>query len=118
MAIPNMSDPTKVEGLNAKVTAGTSATTIVANAAASGATLRVVSLFAANVDGAASADVTIDVYDGTAAYHICKTVAVPADATVEVISGRPLYLTEGDTLRVTASAAGDIEAVASYEKIT
>lgn len=118
MAAPNLNSPTKVEGLNAKGVVGTSVTTILTNAASSGSTLRVVSLFASNVDGSSAADVTADVYDGTAAYHICKTVSVPADATVEIVSGRPLYLAEGDSLRLTASAAGDLEAVVSYEKIT
>jgi hypothetical protein len=34
------------------------------------------------------------------------------------VSGRPLYLKEGDSLTATASAAGDLEAVVSYEEIT
>lgn len=118
MPAPNLNSPTKVEGLLARAAVGTSATTVVANAAASGATYRIVSLYAANVDGTSAADVTADITDGTNAYHLCKTVSVPADATVEIVSGRPVYLEEGHTLRLTASAANDIEAVVSYEKIT
>lgn len=118
MAAPNLNSPTKVEGLNVKGAVGTSVTTILANSAASGETLRVVSMFCSNVDGSNAADVSADVYDGTAAYHICKTVSVPADASLEVVSGRPLYLAEGDSLRLTASATSDIEVVVSYEKIT
>lgn len=118
MAAPNLNNPTKVEGLNARVAVGTAATTVVTNGTASSVCLRVVSLMVANVDGSSAADVTADVYDGTTAYHICKTVSVPADATVEIVSQRPLYLEEGHTLRLTASAAGDLEAVVSYEKIS
>jgi hypothetical protein len=35
-----------------------------------------------------------------------------------VIGQRPLYLLEGDSLRLTASASGDLEAVCSFEEIT
>lgn len=118
MAAPDLNSPTKVEGKLARVAVGTAATTVVSNGTASSACLRVVSLMVANVDGASAADVTCDVTDGTAAFHICKTVSVPADATLEIVSQRPLYLEEGHTLRLTASAASDLEAVVSYERIT
>lgn len=118
MAHPNLSDPTNVEGLSLATAIGTSATTIVNNGDASSATIRVVSLYVANVDGSSAADVTVRLATGTNAWSIASTVSVPADATVEVISGRPLYLKEGDSLTATASAAGDLEAVVSYEKIT
>lgn len=118
MAHPNLNSPTKVEGLSVATAVGTSATTIVSNGTASSATIRIVSLYCANIDGSSAADVTVKLATGTNAWSIASTVSVPADATVEVVSGRPLYLKEGDSLTVTASASGDIEAVASYEKIT
>lgn len=118
MAHPNLNSPTKVEGLSLATAIGTSATTIVSNGAASSATIRVVSMYVANVDGSSAADVTVKLATGTNAWSIASTVSVPADATVEVISARPLYLKEGDDLTATASAAGDLEAVVSYEKIT
>jgi hypothetical protein len=117
MAHPNLNNPGNVEGLSLAAAVGTSATVIVSNGTASSATIRIVSLFCANIDGSA-ADVTVKLATGTNAWSIASTVSVPADATVEVVSGRPLYLKEGDSLTVTASADGDIEAVASYEKIT
>ena len=118
MAHPNLNSPTSVEGLSVATPVGTSATTIVSNGTASSATIRIVSLYCANIDGSSAADVTVKLATGTNAWSIASTVSVPADATVEVISGRPLYLKEGDDLTATASAAGDIEAVVSYEKIT
>ena len=118
MAHPNLNNPTNVEGLSLAAAVGTSATTIVSNGAASSATIRVVSMYVANVDGSSAADVTVRLATGTNAWSIASTVSVPADATVEVISGRPLYLKEGDSLTATASAAGDLEAVVSYERIT
>ena len=82
-------------------------------------TYRIVSLYVSNVDGSSAADVTVDVYDGTTARHICKTVSVPADATLSVIAkDEPVYLMEGDSLRLTAGTSGDLEAVVSYEEIS
>jgi hypothetical protein len=118
MAHPNLNAPTNVEGLSAAAAVGTAATTIVSNGTASSATLRVVSLYVANIDGSSAADVTVKLATGTSSWSIASTVSVPADATVEVVSGRPLYLKEGDSLTATASAAGDLEAVISYERIT
>lgn len=103
---------------SAMVAVGTSATNIVANAAASGKQIKVNTLIISNVDGTNAADVTIDIFRSSVAYRICNTVAVPADASLVVISKEsPIYLEEGDTLRATASAASDLEAICSYEEI-
>lgn len=118
MPLPNLGSPTKVEGKNAVQAVGTSAAAIVSNAAASGKTVRVRGLFVSNVDTSSACDVTVDVYDGTTARHIAKTVSVPADASLVVVGEGPLYLNEGDSLRLTASASGDLEAVCSYEEIS
>lgn len=119
MAIPDLVNPTKVEAKNAKQAVSTSATAIVSNSSSSNKTMRVISLYVSNVDGATAAEITVDVYDGTTASHLCKTVSVPADATLSVIGkDEPIYLMEGDSLRLTANASGDLEAVASYEEIS
>lgn len=119
MAIPDLCNPTKVEAKRAVQAVGTSATAIVSNSAASNKTFRVISLYVSNVDGTNNADLTVDVYDGTTARHICKTVVVPADSTLCVIGkDEPVYLMEGDSLRLTANATGDLEAIASYEEIS
>ena len=63
-----------------------------------------------------NADLNVDLYRSSTAYHIAKTVVVPADATLDVIS-KSIYLEEGDSLRLTANANSDLEAVCSYEII-
>lgn len=119
MALPNLNRPSSVVGRNATQAIGTSAADIVANGAASNKSIRIVSLYVSNVDGTNSASVTVSVWNGTAARHICNTVAVPADSTISVITREDLvYLNEGDSLRLTASATGDLEAVCSYEEIS
>ena len=116
MAAPNIVNVTTVTGKTAVLAVTTSATAIVTNSAASGQVLKVNALYVSNVDGTNAADVNVDIFRSSTAYHIAKTVSVPADATLDIIS-KSIYLEEGDTLRLTAGANSDLEAVCSYEII-
>ena len=117
MAAPNLLNPSTIIGKTAVQAVGTSATAIVTNSAASGKALKVNALYVSNVDGTNNAEINVDIFRSSTAYHIAKTIVVPADATLDVIS-KPIYLEEGDTLRLTANAASDLEAVCSYEDIS
>jgi hypothetical protein len=117
MAAPNLPSMTACYGRTAVLVVTTSATAILTNSAASNKVLRVVGLWVSNVDGAVAADVTVDLFRSGVAYRIAFTVGVPADATIDLLS-KPLYLEEGDSLRLTASVNGDLEAVCSYEDIS
>ena len=117
MATPNIVNVATITGKTAVQAVGTSATAIVTNAGSSGKVFKVNALYISNVDGVNLATVNIDIFRSSTAYHVMKTVSVPADSTIDVLS-KSLYLEEGDTLRLTASAAGDIEAVCSYEEIS
>ena len=117
MAAPNIVGVTTITGKTAVQAVTTSATAIVTNSAASGKVFKVNALYISNVDGTNNADVNVDIFRSSTAYHVAKTVSVPADATLDVIS-KSIYLEEGDTLRLTASANSDLEAVCSYEEIS
>ena len=117
MAAPNIVNVATITGKTAVLAVTTSATAIVTNSAASGKVFKVNALYVSNVDGTNNADINVDLYRSTTAYHVAKTVNVPADATLDIIS-KALYLEEGDTLRLTASANSDLEAVCSYEEIS
>jgi len=117
MAAPNIVNVTTITGKTAVQAVGTSATAIVTNSAASGKVFKVNALYVSNVDGTDNAEVNIDIFRSSVAYHIVKTLVVPADATVDVIS-KAIYLEEGDALRITANEASDLEAVCSYEEIS
>lgn len=117
MAAPNIVNVTTIIGKTAVQAVGTGATAIVSNSAASGKVFKVNALYVSNVDGTNNADVNVDIFRSSVAYHIGKTIVVPADATLDVIS-KPIYLEEGDSLRLTANAASDLEAVCSYEEIS
>lgn len=117
MAAPNIVNVTTITGKTAVQAVGTGATAIVSNSAASGKVFKVNALYVSNVDGTNDADINVDIYRSSVAYHIGKTIVVPADATLDVIS-KPIYLEEGDSLRLTASVSSDLEAVCSYEEIS
>lgn len=117
MTAPNIVEVTNITGKTAVMAVTTIATDFVTNSSSSGKVFKVNALYVSNVDGTNSASVTVDLYRASTAYHIAKTVVVPADATLDVIS-KSLYLEEGDSLRLTASADLDLEAVCSYEEIS
>jgi hypothetical protein len=117
MAAPNIVNVATITGKTAVLAVTTSATAIVTNSGASGKVFKVNALYVSNVDGTSAADVNVDIFRSSTAYHVAKTVSVPADATLDIIS-KSIYLEEGDTLRLTASANSDLEAVCSYEEIS
>ena len=118
MAAPNIVNVTTITGKTAVQAIGTGATAIVTNSSASNKVIKINALYISNVDGSNNADVNVDLYRSSVAYHIAKTVVVvPADSSLDVIS-KALYLEEGDELRLTASASSDLEAVCSYEEIS
>jgi hypothetical protein len=89
----------------------------VENTAASGKVYKVNSLLVSNIDGTSAATVNVDLYRSSTAYYIAYTITVPADATLDLLN-KAIYLEEGDALRLTGSASGDLQAVCSYEEIS
>lgn len=118
MAAPNVVNVTSILGTTDVLSVTTSATAITTNSAASNKLYKINSLVVSNIDGTNDADVTVDLFRSSTAYHLARTITVPADATLVVISkDMGIYLLEGDALRCTASAAGDLQAICSYEII-
>lgn len=117
MANPNIVNVSAIYGKTAVLAVTTSATAIVTNSAASNKILKINALYVSNIDGTNNAEVTIDLFRSSVAYRLASTVVVPADAVLDVLS-KPIYLEEGDALRLTANANSDLEAVCSYEDIS
>ena len=117
MAAPSILSLTTATGKLAVANVATSATTIVSNSAASGKVFKVNALYVSNIDGTNDAEISVDIYRNSIAYHIAKTIVVPADATLDVVN-KSLYLEEGDALRLTANTANDLQAVCSYEDLS
>jgi hypothetical protein len=117
MAAPNLINSTAIYGKTAVLAATTSATAIVTNSAASGKVLKINALYVSNIDASVNYTITMDIFRSSTAYRIGNVISVPAAATLDVIS-KSIYLEEGDTLRLTASANSKLEAVCSYEDIS
>lgn len=116
MATPNIYNTTSIIGKTDVLAVPITATAITTCAAEK--IYKINSLVVANIDGVNAADITVDIFRSSVAYRIASTITVPADATLVVISkDMGIYLEEGDALRVTASAAGDLQAFCSYEII-
>ena len=124
MAAPNLLNPSSIVGKTVVVDLTcTSATQILSNASGSNTVLKVNSIYVSNVDGTASADITVTLYSaaglGGTGTQICSTVLVPADATLVVIDKDSfIYLEEDRSIGATASAANDLKVVCSYEEIS
>jgi hypothetical protein len=116
MAAPNIVNVATITGKTAVLAVTTTATAIVSNGGSSNQVLKINALYVANVDGTNNAEITVDLFRSSVAYRLAFTVVVPADAVLDVLS-KAIYLEEGDSLRLTANAAGDLEAVCSYEII-
>ena len=120
MANPNIAGLSNIYGKGAGQAVGTSAAAIVTNSSSSGKIYKINSLIVSNVDGTNAADITATVYKNQSTeYHLAKTISVPADTTLVIVSkDTTVYLEENDSIRLTASAASDLEAVCSYEEIS
>jgi uncharacterized protein YajQ (UPF0234 family) len=118
MAAPNIVNVTAIYGKTSVSNVTTTPSDIVTNSAASGKVFKINSLVVANIDGTTSADITASVYRSNVEYKLANTISVPADAALVVVSkDTSVYLEEGDSIRLTASANGDLQAVCSYEEI-
>lgn len=118
MAAPNIVAVSTITGKTDVQSVGTTATAITTNTSASGQVYKVNSLVVSNIDGTNDADITVDLFRGGVAYRIATAITVPAAATLVVISrDTGLYLEEGDAMRCTASAVGDLQAICSYDII-
>jgi hypothetical protein len=117
MTAPNIISITSMVGKTAVQAVGISPTDIVTNSASSNKVYKINALYVSNIDGTNNAEITVDLYRSSTAYHIAKTVVVPANATLDILT-KAIYLEEGDALRLTANAVSDLEAVCSYEEIS
>jgi hypothetical protein len=120
MAAPNIVNVVTITGKTAGLAVTTGLTAIVTNSSGSGKVFKINTLMISNIDGTNSADITVDVYKNqTTAFDLASTVSVPADASLIIISKEnTIYLEENDSIRLLASANGDLEAVCSYEEIS
>ena len=120
MANPNIVNVSNILGRTVGQSIGTSLSAIVTNSSGSNKIFKINSLVVSNIDGENTADVTVEFFDNqSTAFKLANTITVPADASLVVISKETaIYLEENDSIRLLASATGDLQAVCSYEEIS
>lgn len=119
MANVNLKSLTTVLGENASITdIPVTPTNIVS--CGSNEVLKINSLYVSNIDGVNSATITADIYDGSAVdSYLVKGLSVGAGGTVNVVTNETsIYINEGQSIRLTSSASGDLSGFVSYERIS
>jgi|TARA_R110000851_G_scaffold325383_1_gene493276 hypothetical protein len=120
MAAPNIVNVTTITAktvLDADIAA--SEVDFLANGSSSGKVLKVNVLNIANIDGTNAATIKVGIKRSSTTHYIAFAINIPEASTLVVIGkDNGVYLEEGDTLTIEASAAGDLSAVCSYEEIT
>ena len=121
MAAPNVVNVTSIYGKTAYDTdVATSASSLLQNAASSNKLLKINTIIAANIDGSNAADISVFVttVGGTLQFFLAKTITVPIDSSLVIISkDTSFYLEEDRQIRAYASSAGDISLMISYEEL-
>jgi hypothetical protein len=118
MAAPNIVNVATITGKTAVLAPTTTPTDIVSNGAGSNTVLKINTLSIANINGTAAATVNASVFRSGTEWRLAQVISVPAGSTLVVLDKtNSIYLEEGDSLRVTASANSFLHAVCSYEII-
>ena len=117
MAAPNIFTATSCIAKSAHAVATTSAVAIITNAASSGKVFKVNSILAVN-KSTDFADITVDIFRSSVSYPVAFAITVPTKSTL-VVLGRdtPLYMEEGDSLRILASTASALNVTVVYEEV-
>ncbi len=124
MAIKNLVSTTTIYGkASYAAMADTNPVSVISNAAASGKSIRVMTLIVSNVNTTTPASVTVSYYTAAAlggtAYKIASAVEVPPNSSVAILDRDTIaYLEEDRSIGVTASVGNYLEAVCFYEEIS
>lgn len=129
MANPNIVNVTSILGVTTYLTpSGTSAVSLLNNAASSGTVLKIESLVVAN-GTASAANTTVSYYSnataqgsapsGGTAYPIANTIAVPSYGSLVVVEkSNGIYLMENSCISITSGTGSALSYVISYEVIS
>jgi hypothetical protein len=118
MANPNLKNLSTVFAKTSTLSLTTSATAILQNPAASGKVLKVSSIVVSN-QSTEPQTYTLDFFRESTATPIAPDFSVSAySASTPLFRDVVVYLEEGDSLRLTASANSALEAVCSYEELS
>lgn len=124
MAAPNIVNVGTITGITTFITLpNTSATVLVSNPASSNKVFKINDIIVANVNGSATANITLSVNNQAAgagtAYRVAYQIDVAAKTSLVAIDkNASIYLEENRSIVATASAGNYLEVVCSYEEIS
>lgn len=118
MAAPNLYNITTVLGKTLAFDVTTSVITMVTNAASSNTSVRINSLFVANI-GSQTATFTVSFIRNSVTTRIARVVPCEIGNSVIVIGkDTGIYLEEGDSLTIQGSLNSALQAVISYDVVS
>lgn len=114
MANPNIATVSRIFPQSSTILLGNTPYQITA---ATGELIKIQRIGLSNIIGSRIAYASVWYYISNVSYRVASTIRVPQNTTVNVISkNTPLYLMEGQTLRVNCSTGNaDLEMVLNYE---
>lgn len=124
MAAPNIVNVSAITGITTFLTLpNTNATVLLSNPASSNKVLKVNDIIVANVNGSATANITLSINNAAAgagtAYRVAYQIDVAAKTSLVAIDkNASIYLEENRSIVATASAGNYLEVVCSYEEIS
>jgi len=115
MAAPNLISTTSIIGKTHAEWATTTISPMLSNTLSSNQVYRINSLFVTNVGGPTT-QCTVDLYRNSVSYKLAVDLPIHAGAPIVVVGkDTGIYLEEGDSLRISASQAGILQFLISYE---
>ena len=117
MEAPNIDSVSTINGNTAVANVTNVASNLVVNSASSNKVVKINALYISNIDGANSGAINVAFTRAEVDYFIAKTITVPADSTLDIIS-KSIYLQEGDTIKIDGSSNSVMQAVCSFEEIS
>jgi hypothetical protein len=111
----NTQDVTSISPTTIGANLGTTPSSILFNGSTNSFT-KINSIIVSNVDGTNDVDVTVYAYINGNPYHLAKTVTVPADSTLIVLTkDTPIVLQEDWSIDAYASASSDAQIIIQYD---
>lgn len=120
MAAPNIASPNTITGKTAILSATNTETDVIASIA-SGHAAHVQAIYCSNntTNGATPGWITVFLKRSGTSYPVNGIrMVMPANASINVLDGKPLWLEESDSLRAQADGSGTVMVVATYEDFT
>ena len=115
MVAPNLITASSIVGKTKAEFVPATLTTILNNPANSSSAYRINVLYVTNI-GISDSTVTVDLYRNSISYKIASVIPVPVgNSLVAIAKDTSIYLEENDSLRISASSAGVLQYLISYE---